>query len=116
MGTRGKVRVYCLQGAESAYKQTDGSSQTHLPSLLYSEPPPEVLEVIRRKKALEEQAGKPPEDQVDIPEEVRVNHPDTVVQTTESVEQIEQKQQQLREQARREELEALRARLKKLEL
>ncbi|KAL5484486.1 hypothetical protein EMCRGX_G020997 [Ephydatia muelleri] len=79
-----------------------------------TEPPPEVLEVIRKKKALEEQASKSASGgQV---ETAGADGPDVTVQSTEEVGTMEHKQRLLREQVKREELEALRAKLKKLEL
>ena len=176
-------------GVEGVWGQRGCGSGQCIPfSPVFSEPPPEILEMIRRKKALEEQAsksavasisaedqvtittgvskspdpqvtitagvskspdpqvtitagaGKSPDPQVTITAGVSkspdpqvtitagaskspdpqvtitpgVSHPNIVVQRT--VDPLEQKQQLLREKAKREELEALRAKLKKLEL
>ena len=70
--------------------------------------------MIRKKKALEEQASKSASGgQV---ETAGADGPDVTVQSTEEVGTMEHKQRLLREQVKREELEALRAKLKKLEL
>lgn len=72
--------------------------------------------MIRKKKALEEQASKSASS--DQGETAGIDGPerDVPAQSAEEVDKMEQNKRLLREKAKREELEALRAKLKKLEL